>query len=256
MKKMVGTTFFVIMLTMSVIVVAACFAANAFIDPPLKDLETTIVGLQPEVRAKLIPHLTALERLRETAELYVPSVLLLAGLTMTLILSPLLRRFAKRPGVSYERPQKMQTEISRTQQMRPEIDAHRLVDIGACRIMAILQNKGRLIDFLQEDIAGYPDDQIGAAVRPIHEDCRNALGEYITLVPVMPEEEGETVVVSEGFDPSEIRLSGEVTGKAPFRGTVQHPGWKVTKINLPDQPKGQKHTIIAPAEVEIGVQLE
>jgi hypothetical protein len=58
-------------------------------------------------------------------------------------------------------------------------------------------------------------------------------------------------VVLKGYDPSEIRLTGHVTGKAPFKGTLQHPGWKVTQIQVPDQPQGQKHTIIAPAEVEI-----
>ena len=34
---------------------------------------------------------------------------------------------------------------------------------GALQMLGILQRDSRLIDFLQEDIAGYADDQIGAA---------------------------------------------------------------------------------------------
>ena len=251
MKKMVGTTFFVIMLTMTALIGAATIGANAYIDPALKDLQRTVGSLQPEVRSKMISPLTELERLREMSGLMIPPCLFLAGLTMTLILSPLLRRFAQRAGDSHKRPQKMEIRISREQQAPPEIDSRPFMEAGACRIMAMLQNRGRLIDFLEEDIAGYPDAQIGAAVRNIHEECKNALGEYMTLAPVMAEKEGETVVISEGFDPSEIRLTGNISGRAPFKGTLQHPGWKVTRMNLPDQPGGGTHTIIAPAEVEI-----
>ena len=42
------------------------------------------------------------------------------------------------------------------------------------RFLAILQRDSRLIDFLQEDIAAYSDDQIGAAVREIHDQSRDA----------------------------------------------------------------------------------
>ena len=55
----------------------------------------------------------------------------------------------------------------------------------AIQLLAILQRKGRLVDFLQEDLSAYADDQIGAAVRPIHEGCKQALAETMTLEPVM-----------------------------------------------------------------------
>ncbi len=42
-------------------------------------------------------------------------------------------------------------------------------DTPALRLLAALQADGRLVDFLLEDIEGYSDDQIGAAVRGIHE---------------------------------------------------------------------------------------
>ena len=252
MNKMVGITFFVIMLIMSVLAGGVYVAVSAYMDPVLNDFAGTIAGLQPEVQARLNSPLAELERIREMARLHLPSILFLAGLIMTLILSPLVRRFARAAKVSDVGARKKEAGISPAKRPPSRPDPRPLLETGACRIMAILQNKGRMIDFLEEDIAGYADDQIGAAVRQIHEDCRNALHEYMTLSPVMTEPEGETVEVAEGFDPSEIRLTGQVTGKPPFKGTLQHPGWKVTRMNLPDQPKGQKHTVIAPAEVEVG----
>src|SRR5207253_6846543 len=36
---------------------------------------------------------------------------------------------------------------------------------AAVQLLAILQREGRLLDFLQEDVDGYADAQIGAAVR-------------------------------------------------------------------------------------------
>ncbi len=48
---------------------------------------------------------------------------------------------------------------------------------GALRLLALLQQEGRLIDFLEEDIEPYSDAQVGAAVRAIHAGCRKALHE-------------------------------------------------------------------------------
>ena len=42
----------------------------------------------------------------------------------------------------------------------------------AVQMLALLQRDGRLIDFLAENISTYPDAQLGAAVRTIHEACR------------------------------------------------------------------------------------
>ena len=50
-------------------------------------------------------------------------------------------------------------------------------------MLSILQRDARLIDFLMEDISGYSDDQVGAAVRSLHEQSRAALARYITLSP-------------------------------------------------------------------------
>ena len=120
---------------------------------------------------------------------------------------------------------------------------------AALRLLALLQHEGRLIDFLEEDIAGYSDAQVGAAVRSIHEGCRKVLRERITLERVIDREDGASVEVPAGFDPAAIRVTGNVSGAPPFHGTLQHAGWRATKTALPES--AAEATILAPAEVEI-----
>lgn len=120
------------------------------------------------------------------------------------------------------------------------------------RALAVLQRDGRLIDFLQEDIDGYTDDQVGAAVRDIHRGCRKALRDYLAVEPVLDTAEGQGVTVPADFDPAAIRLSGNVHGGPPFRGTLKHHGWRVRAAHLPALPGTTGGlAVLAPAEVEI-----
>jgi Domain of unknown function (DUF2760) len=119
------------------------------------------------------------------------------------------------------------------------------------RLLALLQREGRLLDFLMEDVQGYQDAQIGAAVRDIHRNCRKALQDHLVLEPVLKESEGASVTVPAGFDPSAIRLTGNVTGQPPFTGTLQHHGWRVKELKLAAPPTGQDEFVVQPAEVEL-----
>lgn len=127
------------------------------------------------------------------------------------------------------------------------------VDPGdrAVQMLALLQRDGRLVDFLAEDVAGYPDAQIGAAVREVHEGCRRALERYMDLEAVIAAEEGQRVTVEPGFDPASITLVGQVVGTPPLTGTLLHRGWRVTRLELPPLPPPDARRVIAPAEVEI-----
>jgi hypothetical protein len=122
---------------------------------------------------------------------------------------------------------------------------------AAVQILALLQKEGRLLDFLQEEIGGYADEQVGAAVRSIHAGCRKVLGEHVGLTPVLAGEEESKVEVPRGFDPSRIRLIGNVTGEPPFSGVLRHHGWRATALKLPASPAGFDSSVIAPAEVEL-----
>jgi hypothetical protein len=65
-------------------------------------------------------------------------------------------------------------------------------------------------------------------------------------------EEGATVTVPSGFDPSAIRLTGNVTGQPPFTGTLRHHGWRANEIKLAKPPAGADPFVVQPAEVELG----
>jgi hypothetical protein len=119
------------------------------------------------------------------------------------------------------------------------------------RLLALLQREGRLLDFLMEDIQAYSDAEVGGGVREIHRQCRAALQEHLVLEPVLAQPEGGAVEVPAGFDPSAIRLTGNVTGQPPFRGTLKHPGWRVKELKLAPPPEGQNEFVLMPAEVEL-----
>jgi hypothetical protein len=119
----------------------------------------------------------------------------------------------------------------------------------ALRLLGLLQQEARLVDFISEDIDGYSDEQVGAAVRSIHSACRKVLNEHVQLQRIFDAEDGSNMVVDQGFDPAAVRLTGNITGQPPFRGTLQHGGWRAVRISLPDAPMDPN--IIAPAEVEI-----
>lgn len=150
-------------------------------------------------------------------------------------------------------PQKAQAPKAEPPKAEPPKPAKPTVRVeeGALRLLALLQGDGRLVDFLQEDIGAYSDDQVGAAVRNIHADCRKALAKVATLEPVMPGEEGASVSVPSGFDPSAIRVVGNVRGEPPYTGALRHHGWRVKKIELPGVPSGQDLSVVSPAEVEV-----
>ena len=121
---------------------------------------------------------------------------------------------------------------------------------GAVQILAILQRDSRLIDFLMEDIAAYSDDQVGAAVRGLHDQCRDALVRCVQLAPVIDGVEG-TFTRLASIDPAGVKLLGNVPPQPPPGGVLRHKGWRCVKVDLPPISSKVNTLIIAPAEVEI-----
>jgi hypothetical protein len=122
---------------------------------------------------------------------------------------------------------------------------------AALQLLGLLQKEARFIDFIKEDIASYNDADIGVAARVVHEGCNKALNEHFTLAPIRSEQEGGKITLQQGFDASAVRLTGNIVGSAPFKGTLIHKGWQVTNIRLPKLTQGHNATILAAAEVEL-----
>lgn len=122
---------------------------------------------------------------------------------------------------------------------------------AALRMLAILQAESRLVDFLMEDIQQATDQQIGQAVREVHKKAQAALKQHAVIDTVLSGNEGDTATVPRGFDPSAIRVIGNVTGEPPFTGQIQHPGWRVRELKVSPLPESADEFILQPAEVSI-----
>jgi hypothetical protein len=124
-------------------------------------------------------------------------------------------------------------------------------DHSALQLLSALQREGRLVDFLQQDIAAFPDAEVGVAARVVHDGCRRALRSHATLEPVRVEPEGAHVTLAQGFDADEVKLVGDVKGEPPYAGVLRHRGWRVAKLELPRAIGGHDPHVVAPAEVEL-----
>jgi hypothetical protein len=122
---------------------------------------------------------------------------------------------------------------------------------SALVLLGLLQRHGRFVDFVEQDIADFDDSDVGVAARVVHEGCRKALRSNLQLEPIRLEVEESQVEVAAGFDPSEIKLTGKVTGSAPYRGVLRHQGWRASDLSLPRPLPGHDPAVVAPAEVEL-----
>lgn len=107
------------------------------------------------------------------------------------------------------------------------------------------------MDFLQQEVSQFTDVQIGQAARVVHAGCRRTLLRYLEVEPVLEQAEGEPTTLQDGFDPSAIKLVGNVVGSAPFKGVLRHKGWRAREIRLPETLADHDYRILAPAEVEL-----
>src|SRR5262249_17373245 len=121
---------------------------------------------------------------------------------------------------------------------------------GALQILGILQRDARLVDFLMEDISSYSDDQVGAAVRELHRQCRDAIARYVTLQPLIDGVEG-TFTQAPSQDPNVVKFIGNVPAKPPSGGILRHKGWRAAKVDLPALSGRQDASVLAPAEIEV-----
>ena len=123
---------------------------------------------------------------------------------------------------------------------------------AALQLLALFQREGRLVDFLQQEIASFSDADVGVAARVVHDGCRKALRTHASVEPVRTEAEGERLTVAAGFPVDEIKLVGDVKGQPPYTGVLRHRGWRATKIVLPQIVGEHDAHVLAPAELEVG----
>jgi hypothetical protein len=131
----------------------------------------------------------------------------------------------------------------------PVASAQPSASTGALQLLSLLQREGRFVDFVQQDVAGFDDADIGAAARVVHEGCRRALRAHARVVSVRSEAEGASVVLERAS--ADVKLVGNVAGSAPFRGVLRHRGWRVEELTLPTLLGSHDPKLIAAAELEL-----
>ncbi len=121
-------------------------------------------------------------------------------------------------------------------------------------LLSLLQEKGRFLDYVMEDITAFNDAQVAAASRVVHQGCSAVIKECLALSPMHEGKEGDRITLDKSSDPNRYRLLGKVPQEPPYAGVVVHRGWKTTKLALPRftrpvDPTGPN--VITPMEVEV-----
>lgn len=129
----------------------------------------------------------------------------------------------------------------------------------ALMLISLLQEKGRFVDFVMEDISGYSNEQVGAVARVVHQGCRTVVQEAFSPLPVAPAENAR-ITLEPGYDAEEFRLVGSAGGAPPITVKVTHKGWRARHVKLPrripaDKGNGAEaaaaNPVIVPAEVTV-----
>ncbi|WP_309387769.1 DUF2760 domain-containing protein [Cerasicoccus frondis] len=120
------------------------------------------------------------------------------------------------------------------------------------QFLAQLQERGRFIDFVMDDVTAYTDAQVGAAARVVHQGCQSVVKETLSVEPVTTTAENGSITLESGYAVADYRLVGKVAGEPPYTGTLRHKGWRATSFKLPKVvAKDGALPPIAPAQVEL-----
>ena len=133
------------------------------------------------------------------------------------------------PALSRPRVAGAEEPIALTEEVSAPVAAAPPAENAALRLLAALQEDGRLVDFLTEDIQGYSDEQIGAATRGIHDACRKALRELRhararSAGPRGRDRDGAGGLRSRRRSPDRATCAASRRSRARSR----HAGWRVT----------------------------
>jgi len=174
MRAMKAVSIVAVLLLLAANAVALLLALNTFVLPPALDA----YALSPEVNIfKLPPAVLSVLP-------YVAAGTIVLGLIAFIAI--LATRSRKRASAEAARP--VAAPVPGNQ-----------AEAEIVSFLATLQAKGRLVDFLMDDVNAYDDAQVGAAARAVHAGCKAVLQEHFRIHPVRLESEGSTVHVAAGY---------------------------------------------------------
>ncbi|MEY2935957.1 MAG: hypothetical protein RL033_6706 [Pseudomonadota bacterium] len=122
---------------------------------------------------------------------------------------------------------------------------------AALLLLSLLQSEGRFVDFVQQDLTAFSDADVGAVARVVNTGCRKVLRTHLQIEPIRSEPEGQAVTLEPGFDPSRVKLTGNVGGQGRLQGVLRHRGWQAANVQLPTLVDRAGSRVLCPAEVEM-----
>ncbi|MCF7791904.1 MAG: DUF2760 domain-containing protein [Victivallales bacterium] len=185
------------------------------------------------------------------------AIIVMISLFLVLFFSGICRKEKKKSEVNtadetdknLEKIRKLEQEVNRIKNEKGAIAENKFNE-GAVYTLQLLQREGRFVDFIKENIEHFGDEQVGAAVRQIHSGCRKVVDENFNVKPLFGGEEGEKISLDNNFDPSEVKMTGNVPDKAPYSGELKHKGWLSEKVKLPKRTGKVNTNVVYPAEIE------
>lgn len=121
-------------------------------------------------------------------------------------------------------------------------------------LLSLFQEKGRLLDFLMDDITLYSDAQVGAAGRVVHQGCSKVLSEFFNVSPLHTDDEGTVINLRKEDSILAYRVLGRSFDQTPFDARILHRGWGTDKVNVPRRSLApntlSNKFVISPVEVE------
>ena len=131
-------------------------------------------------------------------------------------------------GIQIESLLKLKKTLDQKQESKPkEANSEDLITL-----LCLLQEKGRLIDFLKEDISGRSNEEISAAARYVHQGCSRVVNDYLDIKPLVSASCGSEIAITKEEDLLDYKILGTVS-ELPKTGILRHQGWYVHTINLP-----------------------
>ena len=121
-------------------------------------------------------------------------------------------------------------------------------------LLSLLQDRGRFLDFVIEDITAYSDAQVAAASRVVHQGCKAVINECLALAPAHAGAEGDRITVDTAADPNRYRLEGKLAQSrlTPAWSSIaagRRPGCRCRATRARSTPRGEN--IVTPVEVEV-----
>lgn len=124
----------------------------------------------------------------------------------------------------------------------------------ALLLLGLLQEKGRFLDFVMDDVSAYNDAQVGAAARVVHTGCRSLINEAFAPEKICSQPENSSVTLPDSDAAKSFQFSGNIREDWPRTGVLEHAGWKATRTQLPRRittPAPGELPPLAPAKVRL-----